>query len=63
LDPYELLRVYGKGQLRAALSRYSLAKLKEAAALVEQRNAGTRPKSRSRKDEVIDYIVGMLSRP
>jgi len=62
LDPYELLRMYGIGQLRAALSRYSLTKLKEATALVEQKNPGNKPKSRSRKDDVIDYVVEMLNR-
>jgi hypothetical protein len=43
--------------LRAALNGYSLAKLKEALAVVEQRNPGTKPRNRGRIDDVIDYIV------
>jgi hypothetical protein len=57
LDPYYLHQLYGGRQLRAALGRYPPVSLKEACALVEQRNPGTKPKNRGRIDDVIDYIV------
>lgn len=57
LDPYYLQRLYGDNQLALALDGYSLAKLKEAAAIVEQRFPGTKPKNRARKDSVTAYIV------
>lgn len=57
LDPYFLKRLYGDSQLVAALDGYSLAKLKEAAAIVEQKHVGTKPKSKARKADIINYIV------
>ncbi len=63
LDPYYLYDLYGPEQLRAALSRYTLARLKEGLPAVEQRNAGTKPASRARKDAIIDYIVEHVAGP
>lgn len=63
LDPFLLQRLYGSGQLRQALSVYSLSKLKEALAPVEQRNPGTKPTNRSRKDSIIEYIVEHVAGP
>src|SRR5690348_15134447 len=57
LDPYLLHHIYGSTQLRAALTGYSLAKLKEGMATVEARNPGTKPKSKASKAALIDYIV------
>lgn len=56
LDPYFIFQLYGKDQLRRALSRYSLANLKEGLAQVERRNPGTKPRSRASKQAIIDYI-------
>lgn len=56
LDPYFLHEVYGAHQLRTALERYPLAKLKEGADLVEARNRGAKANRRS-KETVIDFIV------
>ena len=56
LDPYFLFEVYGAAQLRAALSGYPLARLKEAAEMVEQRT-GIKPKGRATKASITDYIV------
>jgi hypothetical protein len=63
VDPYMLQTIYGDAQLRRALEGYSLARLKEAAALVEERNPGTKPTSRARKDTIIDYIVECVAGP
>lgn len=63
LDPYLLQRLYGARQLREALSVYSLSKLKEALSPVEQRNPGTKPKNKSRKDSIVDYIVEHVAGP
>jgi hypothetical protein len=63
LDAYYLFQLYGAQQLRAALSRYPLKSLKEALKEVERRNPGTKPKSRSSADDVIDYIVDKVAGP
>jgi hypothetical protein len=60
LDPYLLLRLYGPRQLRAALSAYSYATLREAVAQVQQKNPGTRPKDRRKTESLIEYIVEHL---
>jgi hypothetical protein len=56
-DPYALLDLYGSQQLEAALSRYPASELKKAAALVEERNPGTKPPARASKPALIEYIV------
>jgi hypothetical protein len=61
-DPYFLLELYGPDQLRLALSRYKLAELKQAAAVVQGRNPGTRPADKSRRDPLLDYIVEQVTR-
>lgn len=61
LDPYFLLDVYGAHQLRQALDLFPLAKLKEGAEAVMERNPGTKPKNKGSKPAVIDYIVQRLA--
>lgn len=63
LDAYTLHQLYGSSQLRSALSVYSLPKLKQALAPVEQRHPGTKPTSRAEKDSIIDYIVEHVAGP
>lgn len=63
LNPFSLVQLYGANQLRAALTEYSLSRLKEASAIVEQRNPSTKPKNKSRKDTIIDYIVEHVAGP
>jgi hypothetical protein len=63
LDPGYLYQLYGAHQLRAALSRYSLVKLKEAAPNLEAQHPGTKLVSRARKDAIIDYIVEQIAGP
>lgn len=63
LSAYRLLRTYGPHQLRQALSVYSMTTLKQALAEVLERNSGTKPQNRSRKDSVIDYIVEQVAGP
>jgi hypothetical protein len=56
-DAFYLKELYGIEQLALALSRYKLAELKLAAELVQQRNPGTKPDSKSSRDALIAYIV------
>lgn len=63
LDPYILIRLYGGHQLRAALDGYTLASLKEASATTQERNPGTKPTNKGRKDAIIDYIVEHVAGP
>jgi hypothetical protein len=49
LNPYLLCEAFGADQLPKILDALPLAKLKESAALVEERNPGTKPVSRSSK--------------
>ncbi|HEX2347693.1 MAG TPA: hypothetical protein VHI51_04575 [Ktedonobacterales bacterium] len=61
LDPYFLLEVYGADQLRQALDLFPLAKLKEGAEAVMARSPGAKPRSRSSKAAVVDFIVEQLA--
>src|SRR5258708_8452137 len=56
-DPDFLCYVFGKAQLATVLRRYTLERLKEAAATLEARYPGTRPAHRGRMDAGITYIV------
>lgn len=60
LDPYWLNEVFGSHQLREALDGYSIPKLKEGAAIVEQRT-GVKPISKTKKIALIDYIVEQVT--
>lgn len=57
IDPYLVYDGYGGKQLSQVLAVLSLPKLKQSSALVEQRNPGTKPKSRANKVAIIDYIM------
>jgi hypothetical protein len=59
-DPYFLLELYGAKQLPLALQRYTVARLREAVELVQQRNPGTKPSGKTRQ-HLIDYIVERVS--
>jgi hypothetical protein len=61
-DPVFLYKLYGKDQLRLALEVFSLALLKEAAAKLEEEHPGTRPKSKTRRADLIDYIIETVAR-
>jgi hypothetical protein len=56
LDPYFLLELYGAHQLRDALAEQTTANLREAVALVKERNKGSQPRGRTAA-AIIDYIV------
>lgn len=57
LDPYKLYRLYGKEQFAQALGDYLMPDLKRASEIVMEHNPGTKPKSKARRDDLIDYIV------
>jgi hypothetical protein len=49
--------VYGNDKLGRALQNYTLDMLKQTADMVQAAHPGTKPKSKSSKAAVIDYIV------
>jgi hypothetical protein len=57
LNAYFLLEEYGRDQLRAVLDRMTQRRLREAVDSVQEREPGTRPASRTRNADMIDYIV------
>jgi hypothetical protein len=57
LDPYLVSRNYEPGELRQVLGYATAASLKVAVAIVQAREPGTAPKSRTKKADMIDYIV------
>lgn len=62
VDPALLLEIYGPHQLPTALDLFSLAQLKEAAARIAERHPGTKPRNRTSKAAVIEYIVEFTAR-
>lgn len=56
-DPYRLVYEYGEHQLRAVLVRGSLNDLREATNSVQAREPGTKPASRTKKTDMVNYIV------
>lgn len=55
-DPYFLLEFYGAHQLRLALARYTVPRLREAVKHVKESNPHTRPTGAS-QEALVDYIV------
>jgi hypothetical protein len=53
--------VYGYHQLGRALQDYTLDRLKQTADKIQAAHPGTKPKSKSSKQAVIDYIVAYSS--
>lgn len=62
-DPYQLISEYGAHQLRTVLIRGTQRDLREATDIVQAREQGTKPASRSKKDDMIDYIVEHVAGP
>lgn len=60
LDPFFLLEAYGSHQLARALSGHSPADLRRAVTLVQERNPGTAPTSKTSKG-LIAYIVAYVT--
>ena len=56
-DPYQLLRDFGGGQMRAVLVRSTPAHLREAVDIVKQQNPGTTPTNGRTTAGKIDYIM------
>lgn len=56
-DPYRLVEDYGRDQLRAVLVRATQKRLREGTDIVQARNPGTKPTSRSSNDAMIEYIM------
>ncbi len=62
-DPYLTLEDFGHDQLRAALNRETQRSLRSAVEVVQARNPGTAPHSRTRNQDMIDYIVEHVAGP
>lgn len=62
-DPYKALHEYGQGQLRAVLELSTLRDLKEAIDIVQAREPGTKPASRIKKADMVDYLMEHLVGP
>ncbi len=56
-DPYQLVYEYGAHQLRAVLVRGTQKDLREATDIVQTREPGTKPASRTKSADMIDYIM------
>lgn len=56
-DPYFIIEYYGSHQLETALRRETVARLKEAVALVQTRHPGTELKGKLTKAGAIAYIL------
>ena len=57
LNPYRLYQLYGAEQFHLSLEQYSLSTLKEGLELVIAKHPGTKPKTKSKKSDIIDYMV------
>lgn len=57
LDAYGVARMYGKRNLRKYYKGITAATMREHARDVMARNPGTKPRSFTRKEDLIDYIV------
>lgn len=56
-DPYKLVWQYGEHQLRAVLLRGTQRDLREAVSIVQAREPGTAPRSRTSNADMVDYIM------
>lgn len=56
-DPYAYWDTYRDDRFHSALSDWHIEELKKAAEVVQQRHPGTKPKSKNRRADMIDYIV------
>lgn len=62
VNPYLLHEAYGTVQMRKLLEVATLPALKQSSAIVEQRNPGTKPKSRASKASIVDYIMEHIAK-
>lgn len=63
LDPYRVLADFGRDRLRAVLERDTQQRLRTAVDAVQERNPGTKPATRTKKDDMVDYIVEHVAGP
>jgi len=60
-EPEKLLKIFGKDQLPKALSLFKPAKLKEAAARLMEEHPGTKPRTKTKTEDLITYIVAQVT--
>jgi hypothetical protein len=56
-NPQDLIYAYGEDKLGRALQDYTMDRLKMAAENIQREHPGTKPRSKSSKAALIDYIV------
>lgn len=61
LDPYIVYKMYGAEQFPLALNEKLLVELKDVADNLMATHPGTKPKTKSKKADVIDYIVEIVT--
>ncbi len=61
-DSHFLLAMYGRGQLRTALERYSTPRLSNAVRQVKAERPGTKPAGRG-KQAILDYLLQYTPEP
>jgi hypothetical protein len=62
-NPYELADEWGRDHLRALLEGASQKLLREAVTVVQARAPGTKPVSRSKNADMVDYIMEHVAGP
>jgi hypothetical protein len=60
-DPETLVKIFGKEQLPKVLSLFRPAKLKETVAKLMEEHPGTKPRTRTKTEDLIAYIVSQVS--
>lgn len=60
MDPYAMMQAYGRGQTEGVFSNLGVEELRRSAAIVARANPGSKPASRTRKADLIDYILAHL---
>lgn len=63
LDPYQALEDFGRGQLRAVLTRDTQRRLRTAVEIVQERHPGTKPATKTRIQDMVDYIMEYVVGP
>lgn len=62
-DPYKLLDWYGHKQFRALLDDFTPQSLRDLVAAVQLREPDAKPASRSKKQDMVDFVVAHVAGP
>lgn len=62
-DPYKLLEWYGRDQFRALITDSTPQSLRDLVDAVQLREPGAKPASRSKKRDMVDFVVAHVAGP